>query len=123
MRRLRRKESVISSRVFQARAFDGLREIVVGAAFDCFDCGIERVETRHEDHVDAGVALERLLQEREAVHGGHAQVAQDDATAALADHVQRALRVGGAHGLAAEALDGGAEYFDQGGVVVQDADG
>ena len=45
------------------RAVHGLWDVVVGAALDGRDGVVQRVKSGHEDHVDARIAMQRLLEE------------------------------------------------------------
>ena len=58
----------VIERLFQPCSVDRFRQIVVGAAAYSFDRGLNGVRAGHQDNEDAGIALQRLLQEREAVY-------------------------------------------------------
>ena len=105
----------------EARAVDRFGDVVVGAALDGRDGVVQRVVTRHQEDVDARIALHRLLEELQAVHPRHLDVRHHHAHAALVDQFERVLRVACANGAEAEAPQRFLQHFHHAGLVVQNA--
>ena len=83
----------VAERFFQVLAVDRLRKVVISAAFDRLDRGVDRVIPGHEDDVHPGVLVQSSLQKRQAIHTGHPEVTQDDTALATADKFQGLLRI------------------------------
>ena len=61
---------------------DRLADVVVGAALDGVDRGIDRVVAGHQNHVHSRIELEGFLQKREPVHTRHLEISQNHAASA-----------------------------------------
>src|SRR5438445_371711 len=64
----------ISKGLLQALAVEWLRKIIVRAMLNGLDGGINGVEPRHENHINARIPVQRLLQKRPPAHTGHLQI-------------------------------------------------
>ena len=73
---------------------EGLFDEVVGAAPHRLDRELDVGMAGDQDHRQVGVDLAQALQQRHAVHAGHADVGDDDAVEARADEVERLLGAG-----------------------------
>src|SRR2546427_12122982 len=64
----------ISDGFLQALAVERFGKIVISTVLDGLNSGFDRVKTRHENHINAGVKVQGLLEKRQPVHARHFQV-------------------------------------------------
>ena len=101
---------------------EGLREIVVGAALHGLDRELRGAVGGHQDHGRLGQPPHQLGQQLEAVHPGHAQVAEHELGGRDLELAQGRLGVGCADGFIALGREHQLEALAQGLVVVDDQD-
>src|SRR5690348_16317939 len=65
--------------------FEGLWKVIVGAALDGFDRGVDGVKARHQNYINAGILAQSLLEKTQPIHHRHFQVTQNDAALASPD--------------------------------------
>ena len=101
---------------------EGLGEVVVGAALHRLDRELRGAEGRHQDHGRFRQAPHQLGQQLEAVHPGHAQVAEHQLGGGEVELAQGRLGVRCADDFIALGREHQREALAQGLVVVDDQD-
>ncbi len=120
---LREEGCQFVERFLQAGIVEGLADKIVSAALDGLDRRLHIVEGGHQDHVDAGIVLQGLLQEHQPIHCRHFEIGQHGAAASDANLMKRVLRVRGSDHGEAGFVEPACRDFHLAGIVVQDADG
>ena len=112
----------LAQRQQQIGGREGLREVVVGAALHGLDGELRRAVGRHQDHGGLGQPPHQLGEQLEAVHAGHAQIAEHELGGRDLELAQGGFGVGCAGGFIALGREHQLEALAQGVVVVDDQD-
>jgi len=98
--------------------FKGFGNIVKGAAFNGFDCGVHRSVCRYHNNRNFRMCLSQGFQQFHSPQFGHDQVRDDDVDFGFLDEGQGFFAMGGeAHLIALFAQDGGQDFAKVGFVV------
>src|SRR5215472_5821616 len=122
LRALREDGGQVVESLLKPPEVDRLGEEVVGAALDGVDGGLNGIKAGDQNHIDARIKLQCLLQEGEPIHGGHFQVAENHPASAGADLLQGFLRVSGSHNGETGFFEAFCDEIDLVAIIIENAE-
>src|SRR5205807_6889486 len=108
----------IGKGLLQAMVVERLREIIIGAMFNGLYRGIDGVEPSHENHINARIPAQCLLQKGPPIHRRHLQITQNDSALAVTHIFKSLLGVGSSKAAIAEVRKGFPQHLHNGGLII-----